>query len=392
MEKMAKTELKRNWGVLVGIVLSIFLVSVITVVASLYFLSATQTGESIRTKLGLNNLKSFTINTTKTETVNVQESSAVIDANKNVSPAVVSITSKGTSVQNVFGYGTIQAPTISGTGMIVTSDGLVATNKHVVSGNTNFTITTSDGKSYAGTVVGTDPVEDIALIKIDAHGLPVVNLGDSDSVQVGQWVIAIGNALGEFQNTVTVGVVSGLNRVASPSDGAGNTENLDGLIQTDAAINPGNSGGPLLNLQGQVVGINTAIAGDAQGLGFVIPSNELKKSLDSYTKNGKILRPYIGVQYEAITNAVAKNLNLPTQNGALITSSTGSPIVSGSPAEKAGLKSNDIITKINSTDVNETNPLSKVIRGYNPGDSITLTILRDGKTVTVDLTLGVLGK
>lgn len=383
--------MRRNWWVIAGITVSILVVSIIGVLASLYFLSATQTGENLRTKLGLNNLKTFNINTTTTSSVNVQESSAVIDANKNVSPAVVSITSKSTSVQNVFGYGTIQAPTVSGTGMIVTSDGLVATNKHVVSGNTNFTITTSDGKNYPGTVVATDPVEDIALLKIDAHGLPVVNLGDSDSVVVGQWVIAIGNALGEFQNTVTVGVVSGLNRVASPSDGNGNTENLDGLIQTDAAINPGNSGGPLLNLEGQVVGINTAIAGDAQGLGFVIPSNELKKSLDSYTKNGKILRPYIGIQYEQITSAVAQNLNLPTQNGALITSSSGSPIVSGSPAEKAGLKSNDIITKINSTDINETNPLSKVIRSFNPGDNVTLTILRGGKTITVNLTLGTLG-
>lgn len=373
----------------------VLVVSVIGTFVALYFISATPLGERLRSTLGLKDLKTISIqdNRTQTERVVVEESSAIIDSSKKVSPAVVSITSTSKATQNIFGYGIIQAPQTSGSGFIVTSDGLIATNKHVVSGGDTFTVTTADGKTYDGKVVATDPVTDMALVKVDAHGLPVADLGDSDSIQVGQWVIAIGNALGEFQNTVTVGVISAKERKANPSDGQGNSESLDGLFQTDAAINPGNSGGPLLTLKGQVIGINTAVAGNAQNIGFAIPISELKRDLDSYRSSGKITRPYVGVRYQVITSAIAKSLSLSVEEGAYVTSSGNLPaIVKDSPADKAGLKDGDIITKVDDKAVTESNPLSRIIRGYNADDKIVITFLRDKKSQTINLTLGEFGK
>lgn len=385
-----KIEVKKNWPLLAAVLAGIIVVSFVGVMMSLYLLSATPTGEKMRSKLGLENLKTFNISSTKTEKIIVEESSAIIEANKNVSPAVVSITTTGKPIQTFFG--TIDAPKSSGTGFIVTSDGLIATNKHVINGGESYVITTNDGKTFDGKVVGIDPTTDLALIKVEARGLPVADLGDSDKVQIGQWVIAIGNALGEFQNSVTVGVISGLNRKAQPADSSGQTENLDGLIQTDTAINPGNSGGPLLTLKGQVIGINTAVVGNAQNLGFVIPVNELKKSLESYKKNGKILRAYVGVRYQPITKTLAKTLNLPTEQGALLADSGNvAAVIPDSPAAKAGLKANDIITKVDKNDVTESNPLAKITRQYNPNDTATLTIIRDKKTETLTLTFGTLG-
>ncbi len=369
-----------------GVLLSFLVVSVIGTFGVLYFLSATPAGETLRTKLGLDNLQTFNIQTSKTEKIIVEESSAIIDANKKINSSVVSIAGTGAPIRDIFGFRT---PQTSGTGFIVTSDGLIATNKHVVDGGKDFTITTSDSKSYPGVVVSKDPVTDLALIKIEARGLPVADLGDSDKIQVGQWVIAVGNALGELQNSVTVGVISALERKATPTDASGKVENLDGLFQTDTAINPGNSGGPLVNLKGQVIGINTAIAGNAQNIGFAIQVNELKKALDSYRENGKIVRPYIGVRYQALTKAVASSLKLTVEKGALIIGSSTAPaIAAGSPAEKAGLKENDVITRVDNQEITETNTLGRITRKYNPGDKVTLTVLRDGKTISVELTLG----
>ncbi|HUD20993.1 MAG TPA: trypsin-like peptidase domain-containing protein [Candidatus Saccharimonadales bacterium] len=379
---------KRSWPILVLGALAVFIVGILATFATLFFLSGTPAGQSLRNHLGLQNLQTFNISTTKTEKVVVEESSAIIKASSDVSPSVVSITS-ATTVNTIFGSQTAQT---SGSGFILTSDGLIATNKHVVTGGSNFVVTTSDGKTYTGQIAATDPVTDLAFVKVDAKGLPVVDLGDSDQAQVGQWVIAIGNALGEYQNTVTVGVISAKNRQATPSDSSGNTETLDGLLQTDAAINSGNSGGPLLNIQGQVMGINTAIVGNAQNIGFAIPSNEVQKDLDSYRKNGKIIRPYIGVQYQTVTELIAKDLNLSTNQGALVYNSSGAAVVSGSPADKAGLKQGDVITKINNDSVTEASPLDQIIRKYNPGDKISVTINRGGKESTVDLTLGSVGQ
>ncbi len=368
------------------------LVAIFGAIGTLYFLSVTPAGEKIRTQLGLDNLKVFDIRTTRSEKIIIEESSAIIDASKKVDPSVVSITSAGTATRDIPGFGTIQAPRTSGTGFIITSDGLIATNKHVAEGGETFTITTSSGATHEGKVVAKDPSNDLALIKVEANGLPVADLGDSDRVQVGQWVIAIGNALGELQNTVTVGVVSAKERSANPSDGRGGTESLFGLLQTDAAINPGNSGGPLLSLGGQVIGINTAIAGDAEGIGFAIPVNELKKDLDSYKKHGKIIQPYIGVRFQPITKAVAKSLELPVEKGALVIGTQNNPaVVAGGPADKAGLKDGDIITKINNDEITEANPLVRLIRKYNPGDKITMSVLRGDATVNIEVTLGQLG-
>lgn len=360
------------------------IISILAVVGSLYFLSVTPTGERIRSRLGLSDLKVFDINTTKSSKIIVEESSAIIDASKKVDPAVVSITSTGSATRDVFGLGTIEAPQTSGTGFVVTSDGLIATNKHVVRGGEKFTVTTSSGKTYEGKVVAQDPSNDIAFIEIEATGLAVADLGDSDRVEVGQWVIAIGNALGELQNSVTVGVVSAKERSATPEG----SDSLYGLLQTDAAINPGNSGGPLLTLGGQVIGINTAIA-DAEGIGFAIPVNELKKDLESYKKNGKIVQPYIGVRFQMITKGIAKSLSLSVEKGALVTGSRTNPaIVPGSPAEKVGIKQGDIIQKVNDDEVNEANPLTRLIRKYNPGDTVTLTVLRGSETLSLSVALG----
>ncbi len=366
--------------------LAVVVLSILGTFATLYFLSATPTGEALRTKLGLDNLKTFNIEASRTDKIVVEESSAIIDASKKINESVVSINGKGAPVASFFG---IQTPETAGTGFIVTSDGLVATNKHVVTDLVSFTVTTSEGKSYPGTVAAIDPASDLALVKIDARGLPVAELGDSDRLEVGQWVIAVGNALGELRNSVTVGVISALERLANPSDGNGNSTALDGLIQTDAAINPGNSGGPLVNLAGQVIGVNTAIAGDGQNIGFAIQVNDLKKALDSYRKNNAIIRPYIGVRYQTITKAIAASLELPVEEGALVVAGTGAPAVApGSPAEAAGLKDKDIITRVDNRTVTETTPLARIIREYQPGNKVVLTILRGGETITVELTLG----
>ncbi|MBI4947995.1 trypsin-like peptidase domain-containing protein [Candidatus Berkelbacteria bacterium] len=385
---------KKDWKILLAwAAVGSFLISFIWVVVILYFLSATPIGEKWREKLGLDDLKALNINSTKTEKLVIEESSAIINASKDVSRSVVSISVKGeVQTRNIFGQGIIQNTEASGTGFIVTNDGLIATNKHVIEDGTEFEVTTSEGKSYKAKLAGKDPVTDIALLKIEARGLPVVEIGDSDKIEVGQWVIAIGNALGEFQNSVTVGVVSGLNRRVDASDSNGSgAVSLDGIIQTDAAINPGNSGGPLITLKGQVIGINTAISASGQNLGFVIPSNELKKSLESYLKNGKILRPYMGVRYDTLTKVKASSYKLNVEQGAYIFSQGSPAVIAGSPAEKAGLKSGDIIIKVETRQVTEQYPLARIIRQYNPGDSVELTIIRDSKEQKIRLTFGTLG-
>ncbi len=381
-------ELRKQRNFLALVASISLVVAIFGALGTLYFLSVTPTGERIRARLGLDNLKVFDIKTTRSEKIIVEESGAIIDATKKIDPAVVSITSTGRATRDILGLGTILAPQTSGTGFIVTSDGLVATNKHVVKDGQKFTIATSNGKTYDGRVVAQDPSNDLALLKIDDNGLPVADLGDSDKAQVGQWVIAIGNALGELQNSVTVGVVSAKERTVSPSDNQGGTETLYGLLQTDAAINPGNSGGPLLNVGGQVVGINTAISANAQSIGFAIPINELKKDLDSYKKNGKITQPYLGVQFQPITKTVAKSYDLSVEKGAWIIGQGTSPVIAGGPADKGGVKDNDIITKVNNDEITDINPLVRLIRKYNPGDKVTLTILRGSTTVKVDVTLG----
>lgn len=301
-----------------------------------------------------------------------------------VGPSVVSIVTK-TQGQSYFGTQTQEG---AGTGIIISDDGYILTNKHVVTGSQQLAVVTSDGTTHTDAkVVGTDPLNDLAFIKVNGvKDLKAATLGDSSSIRIGQKVVAIGNSLGEFQNTVTSGIVSGTGRPVTASEG-NSTENLTDLIQTDAAINPGNSGGPLTNLSGQVIGINTAVAADAQGIGFAIPINSAKGIMKNLLKTGKVGRAYLGINYETITPDVAKEYNLSVNKGAYVHSSEGSAVISGSPADKAGIKDKDIITKVGDIEVGERGSVGSLVSEYSIGDTIKLTILRDGKTMTVDVTL-----
>lgn len=277
-----------------------------------------------------------------------------------------------------------------GSGFIVSSDGLILTNKHVVSdASASYTVITNDGKKYDATVLARDPNQDLAVVKIDASGLPMVALGDSDSLSLGQTAIAIGNALGEFSNTVSVGVISGLARTVTASAPDSNTqETIQGVVQTDAAINPGNSGGPLLNLRGEVIGINTAIASNAQSIGFAIPINRAKHDITSVKSTGQIQTPYLGVRYLTVTSDVAKQQNLDVDYGALVRGNDQGPAVQqNSPAAKAGIQAEDIILKVNDQKLDASHALGDVIAGYNIGETITLLIDRAGKQVTLQATL-----
>jgi serine protease Do len=315
---------------------------------------------------------------------------------KDVGPSVVSVnvTSQGVQ-QSLFGARNVTQES-AGTGVIISSDGIIVTNRHVVpKGTTTVSVTLSDGTelkdvSVIGRTNDTDPL-DVAFLKVnDKKGkdLKAAKLGDSSKMQVGDKVIAIGNALGQFQNTVTTGIISGYGRSVEAGDET-SSETLQNLFQTDAAINQGNSGGPLVNVQGEVIGINTAIAGDAQNIGFAIPINDLQGLIKSVLKEGKLLRPYLGVSYISLTDDYAYQYNLDTKRGAYIVPSDGnSPsILSGSPAEKAGLKEKDIIAKVNDTPIDENHSLTSVLGQSSVGDKVKLTIIRDSKTITVDVTL-----
>lgn len=317
--------------------------------------------------------------------VTLQENSATIDLVKKVGPSVVSITTTGSS-QNVFGFNQEQQG--AGTGIIVTTDGLILTNKHVVEGASKFTVTLTDGAQYEGTVAAQDPTNDIAFLRIKATGLTAAEIGDSDKIEVGQKVVAIGNALGEFANTVTTGVISGKSRPIEASNGQGGSEQLTNLFQTDAAINPGNSGGPLVNIEGQVIGVNTAVAGSAQNIGFAIPINEVKSDIASVKDKGTIVRAYLGVRYVMITEAFAQRNNLPIKEGALLRGDTETlAVVPNSPAAKAGLREGDIVTKLGDKDVNQKATLQSIISSYKAGDNLTITFYRDGKSQTAQVKL-----
>jgi len=289
-----------------------------------------------------------------------------------------------------------------GTGFIISKDGMILTNKHVVlDKEAEYTVFTNDGKSYPAKVLARDPLQDLAIIKIEREkvvdeegsfalkSFPVAKLGNSDKLQIGQTVIAIGNALGEFRNTVSVGVVSGLGRTITAS-GGGLVETLEDVIQTDAAINKGNSGGPLLNLEGEVIGINTAMVQEAQSIGFAIPINKAKKDIQQVKTLGKIVYPFLGVRYVLITKKIQKENNLPVDYGAWITEGSNgeAAIFPGSAAEEAGLKENDIILEFNGEKITTDNSLAKIISKYNPGDKINLKILRAGKEKLFWVTLG----
>lgn len=287
---------------------------------------------------------------------------------------------KGTKRQEVGG----------GTGFFVSADGLILTNKHVAAdAKADYTVLTNDGKKYDAKVLARDPVNDLALIKIEGSGFKAAVLGNSDSVKLGQTAIAIGNALGEFRNTVSVGVVSGLARTVTASGGDFGIETIQGVIQTDAAINPGNSGGPLLNLKGEVIAINTAMASGAQSIGFAIPINQAKRAIESVKRTGSIKTPYIGVRYLLINEDVKAKQKLSMDYGALVRGTADGPgVIPDSPAAKADIQAEDIILEIGGVKIDTEHSLSALIQRYNVGDTVILKIRRGAQELSFSVTLG----
>ena len=313
---------------------------------------------------------------------------SIADVANKVSPSVVSIT---TETRTTGWFGQSSTSSAAGTGMIVSKDGYVLTNKHVVEGANKVNVILDDGTAYENVkVVGMDPINDVAFVKIDGvSDLPAVTLGDSKTMNVGQQVIAIGNALGQFQNTVTEGIVSGLNRSITASDSSGYSyERLTDLIQTDAAINSGNSGGPLVNAAGQVIGLNVATS-SANDIGFAIPISSVKGMLKRVISEGKAERAYLGVNYVTVTPDVAKEYKLSVKNGGYVHTdgNSTSPVVSGSPADKAGVKPEDIITAINGVEVGKAGSISALIGEYAVGDVVQLHIQRGDSELNLNVTL-----
>lgn len=327
------------------------------------------------------------------------ESALISSIAKNVGQSVVSIDVQSQSVASgFFGFAQTQSQQSAGTGFIISSDGIIVTNRHVVpSGTTNVSVTLSDGTRFDSVeVIGrtsANSPQDIAFLKITnlkGKRLTPVTLGNSSKVQVGDRVIAIGNALGQFQNTVTSGIISGYGRDVTAGDTSGTqaSENLTDLFQTDAAINEGNSGGPLVNINGEVIGVNTATASDAQNIGFAQPINDLKGLINSVLADGKLEQPYLGVRYVSLTDDIAYEFNLKVKRGAYVVSGDNGPaVVPDSPADKAGIEEHDIITKINNISINENTSLTSAISHFRVGNKVTLTIVRDGKTITRQVTL-----
>ena len=313
---------------------------------------------------------------------------SIADVADKVSKSVVSIVS---SVKSTDFFGRTAESGAAGTGVIVTSDGYILTNKHVINGAHEVAVILDDGTTYKDVeVVATDPLNDIAFLKVkDANDLTAATLGDSKTISVGQQVIAIGNALGEYQNTVTAGIISGIGRSVTAADSSGyNAETLTDMIQTDAAINSGNSGGPLVNAAGEVIGINTATSSTAENMGFAIPISSVKGMLSQLTESGKAERAYLGIYSIEITPEVAKAYNLPVSSGSYIYSSSNySAIVKDSPAAKAGLKDKDIVTKVNGVEIGTAGSLTDLIGEYKPGDTVQLTVVRDSKEIAINVTL-----
>jgi serine protease Do len=323
-----------------------------------------------------------------------QEEVTISDV-KEVGPSVVTVMAK--SVQTgtmqlgpfqMFGVEGEEEESVSiGSGFIVSSDGLIVTNKHVVSEiGIKYQVSTSNNKIYDVRNIYRDPLNDIAILKINSEDnkgniLKAVRMGDSSKLEVGQFVVAIGTALGEFKNTVTTGVISGLGRgITAGSVYQGYVEKLDNVIQTDAAINPGNSGGPLVNSVGEVIAVNTAVSAEGQNIGFALPINSVKESINNFNKGGQFNRPYLGVSYSMIEKDIALQNNVP--QGAFV-----SRIIEESPAQAAGLKPGDIITEFDGKKLNEENELADLIANKKPQDKVKIKVYRDEKTLELNVTL-----
>lgn len=355
-----------------------------------------------------------------TQVISVVEESSVIDTVEKVQPAVVNIiVTKDLPVieryytrprgndffQDFFGggfdeffgipqyreRGTERREVGGGSGFLINSEGHIITNKHVVADEeADYTVLMNDESRHEAEVLARDPVNDIAILKIAGNDWPHLELADSSTIRVGQTVIAIGNALGEFRNTVSTGVISGLSRSIVAGGAGTGAEQLTGVIQTDASINPGNSGGPLMNLAGQVIGVNTAIVQGAQNIGFAIPINDVKNIYESVKEFGRIVRPWLGVRYVPINEFIAEQNSLDVDYGALVIrgeTMADLAVIPGSPADKAGLKENDIILELNGEKIDADNPLAKAIARHKPGDQVKLKILSQGNEKTLEATL-----
>jgi S1-C subfamily serine protease len=277
-----------------------------------------------------------------------------------------------------------------GSGFFVASNGLIATNRHVVSDvDVVFKVITNSGKEYDATVLATDPFNDIAFVKIQGSGFPYFEFGDSNELQPGETVIAIGNALAEFQNSVSVGVVSGLGRSVYASTSGGKNEFLENLIQTDAAINPGNSGGPLINIQGLVIGMNVATATRSENIGFALHGNLIKRVLEQVKNSGEIARPYIGIRYVAVTPLYIEKTGIPVTNGVVVSpGANGDPaVLPNSPGAKAGIVSGDIVVSLDGIQITETRTLTSLMQNKRVGQQVILGVYRNGQTITIPVTL-----
>ncbi len=346
----------------------------------------------------------------------IQEDSLIVEIVEKTSPAVVSIvaTKDVPSVRNTNPFGlpfffldplqydgeegdgsqegeTERQRVGSGTGFFVTEDGLIVTNKHVVSDEAaDYTVLLLGGKEYPATVLARDPVHDLAIIKVEGSGFPTLELGDSDALKAGQTVIAIGNSLGEFANSVSKGIISGLGRNLVAGSGFGDEEQLTDIIQTDAAINPGNSGGPLLDVSGRVIGVNVAVARAAENVGFALPSNQLKRIVEDVKTTGKISSAYLGVRYSIIDQQAQEDNSLPFDYGAIVlrgTRPTEFAVIPGSPADKAGIVENDIILEIDGQRIDTEHPLGNVLAKYRPGDEVTVKLWHKGETKDIKVLL-----
>ncbi len=314
---------------------------------------------------------------------NTDIETAITQSVQKVGPAVVTVVGKIPGQMTFFGPTGDQ--TVSGSGFFISNQGYILTNNHVVEGTKEVSIILSDGTEQKATIVGTDLYSDIAVLKTDGSVPAVAALGNSDKLDPGESVIAIGSPLGNFKNTVTVGVVSATGR----SIDTGNGYQIEDLIQTDAAINHGNSGGPLVNLAGEVIGINTLVVrnsgmGDvAEGLGFAIPVNTAQAIAGQIIQKGYFARPYMGIKFQPINPGIAARYKLPVQWGVYVME-----VVNGSPASEAGLKQGDIITKVGDVTLDETHSYVNTLFTFNPGDQVNLTVMRDGKEMQVQITLG----
>ncbi len=323
----------------------------------------------------------------------LREESVVIDVAEKVSPSVVTVgittTQQVVDVFDPFGFfggtrgktETVEQDVASG--FVIDSEGLIVTNKHVVSeAQAEYRVITEDSQEYTVQNIYRDPTNDLAIIKINASGLKPIEMGDSNELKVGQFVIAIGTALGEFRHTVTTGVISGLGRgITAGSPLEGYVEQLDNVIQTDAAINPGNSGGPLLNSAGQVIGVNVAVAVQSENIGFALPINVIKEAIDNFNQTGQFARPYLGVRYRMLGQDLALMNDIP--QGAYLVE-----VIPNGPGDKAGLQVGDILTEMDGEKIREENGgLAKLINERKAGEKVELKVWRDGKESKVTATL-----